>query len=102
MGGKLQVRLDRTVDHIPLAVSKKSKARCQLHRIFGKETQSRMLFCPKCNVHLCAWCYHPYHNVEDLNSIKKDVLKPHQSNGYLNNMSVVLTCNINLIILKKQ
>ena len=76
-GGKFQVRLDGTVDHIPLPVSKNSKARCQLHRIFGKETQSRMLYCPGCNVHLCAWCYHPYHNVEDLDSIKKDVLKPH-------------------------
>ena len=34
-GGKLLVSLNRTIDHIPLAVSKNSKARCQLHRSFG-------------------------------------------------------------------
>ena len=70
--GALNTRLAGT-DHWP-APSYKKDARCQLHFwATGKKYRSQLLACTQCKVTLCAQCFIPYHNVEDLVGSKKSL-----------------------------
>ena len=75
----LNIRLNRTLDHLPKK-PKLKKCRCRLHMWFGIKTQKDTLFCPTCNVNLCIKCYKMFHNCQNIVAMKMALYKKIASN----------------------
>jgi hypothetical protein len=71
--GSLSRRLNPDLQHFPVQPVN-TKARCNLHRWAGVETQKGIMLCPSCNVHLCIECYKIFHTDHNLGH-KKNQLK---------------------------
>ena len=69
--GNLKMRLDNTLDHLP--VPAKKNARCGLHRFVGIETEKQVSYCSTCNVNLCLQCYRFFHKIPDVETLKMAV-----------------------------
>ena len=72
--GRLRLRLNKHLDHLPAETSSGTSARCQFHRWLGHETCKSVSFCATCNVNLCVRCYKIFHQEEHLVE-QKDALK---------------------------
>ena len=69
--GKLKIRLNSALDHLPDGTTISSKPRCALHRCVGIQKKAHIMKCTTCNANLCLTCYKLFHNVTDLVSIKQ-------------------------------
>ena len=70
--GRLSLRLNRSVDHIP--DESKNKARCCLHWWAANvRLEGQILACLSCNVTLCTKCFGLFHRVQDLNAMKERI-----------------------------
>lgn len=69
--GRFNCRLDHTLDHFP--VERKSKnAECALHKWAAKvRTESQVMLCRTCNLHLCLQCYRLFHTENNLLASKQ-------------------------------
>ena len=57
-------------DHLPTLQSTKG-AKCALHNWVGeKQTQSHILMCETCGVHLCLECFSLFHTLKEPSDIK--------------------------------
>ena len=72
--GRLRLRLNKHLDHLPAEISSSTSARCQFQRWLGHETCKSVSFCATCNVNLCVRCYKIFHQEEHLVA-QKDALK---------------------------
>ena len=77
----LGCRLDRTLPHIP-TIAPSKKVKCSMHRWLGARKEGQLLYCPSCNVHLCARCYHDFHYISDLVGSKQMLIYKLQSAKY--------------------
>ena len=72
--GRLRLRLNKHLDHLPAETNSSTSARCGFHRWLGHETCKSVSFCATCNVNLCVRCYKIFHQEEHLVE-QKDALK---------------------------
>ena len=70
--GHYKRRLDRSLNHLPLKTTPKS--RWALHRWAGVETQKQVMYCEACNTSLCILCYQHFHFDPNLHK-KRSVLE---------------------------
>ena len=66
------LRLDRTLDHLPIQPRGRKK-RCGLHRWQDESKEGQLMYCRSCNVNLCAHCYDLFHTVEDVGDLSNEL-----------------------------
>jgi len=74
VNGKLNCRLNCTLDHLPRPAD--DNRRCALHMWSGKmRVESSLLYCNTCTVTLCSECYRTFHVEADLVEKKQEIEK---------------------------
>ena len=78
--GSLGIRLDKSVQHLPLSNVKdlrKHHLVCSVHRWVDRRIRFKdtVMVCSHCKVALCLWCYAPFHSIVDVSELRKVVEK---------------------------
>lgn len=73
--GGLKMRLDTTINHLPIKAQKRS--RCALHSWASERkqrTEAFVMYCPTCNVNLCIDCYNFFHHTPDIHRHRQSII----------------------------
>lgn len=77
---KMWTRLDSSEPHFPICAKKKGeRPRCQLHR-WARDRNPKeevrganIMFCSRCQIHLCDYCWRVFHSETDIVSKKAEI-----------------------------
>ena len=73
--GGLKMRLDTTINHLP--IKSRTRSRCALHSWASErkqQTEAFVMYCPTCNVNLCIDCYNFFHLTADIHRHRQSII----------------------------